>query len=112
MADGRKFSDDHAQKLQTNVIDRYDSVKKQLGKLQGTIDMIEAQWTGQGANAFKQKQHEINQHMAAIGHMLEDFLEGIHLNKSDKNKLEDELHATITKIEVDAGASTSALNLY
>jgi uncharacterized protein YukE len=112
MADGRKFDDSHAQKLQTNVIDRYDSIKKQLGQLQGTIDMIEVTWTGHGANAFKSKQHEINQHMAAIGRMLEDFLEGIHLNKSDKNKLEDELHATVSKIEIDAGAQTSALNLY
>ncbi len=34
MADGRKFHDDHAQKLQTNVIDRYESVKTSLGKLQ------------------------------------------------------------------------------
>jgi uncharacterized protein YukE len=112
MAEGRKFQDDHAQKLQNNVIDRYENVKKNLGRLQGTIDMIEAHWTGHGSNAFKSKQHEINQHMAAIGHMLEDFLEGIHLNKSDKTKLEDELHATIKKVEVDAGASTSALNLY
>lgn len=30
MADGRKFHDDHAQKLQTNVIDRYESVKTSL----------------------------------------------------------------------------------
>ncbi|OLZ66994.1 hypothetical protein AV521_26820 [Streptomyces sp. IMTB 2501] len=112
MADGRKFQDDHAQKLQTNIIERYDSVKKQLGRLQGTIDMIEAHWTGHGANAFNQKQHEINEHMAAIGRMLEDFLEGIRLNKKDKTALEDELHSTISKIEVDAGASTSALNLY
>ncbi|MER6071997.1 WXG100 family type VII secretion target [Streptomyces sp. NPDC001852] len=112
MADGRKFHDDHAHKLQTNVIDRYESVKKQLGKLQGTIDMIEVTWTGHGANAFKQKQHEINQHMAAIGRMLEDFLEGVRLNKADKTQLEDELHSTISKIEVDAGAATSALNLY
>jgi len=112
MADGRKFDDAHAQKLQTNVIDRYESVKTSLGKLQGTIDMIETHWTGHGSNAFKTKQHEINQHMAAIGRMLEDFLDGIDLNKKDKTKLEDELHSTINKIEVDAGASTSALNLY
>ncbi|UXY30293.1 WXG100 family type VII secretion target [Streptomyces sp. HUAS TT20] len=112
MADGRKFDDVHAQKLQTNVIDRYESIKNQLRQLQGTIDMIEANWTGHGANAFKTKQHEINTHMAGIGRMLEDFLEGVHLTKSDKNKLEDELHSTITKIEVDAGATTSALNYY
>ncbi|MFH8338033.1 WXG100 family type VII secretion target [Streptomyces sp. AM6-12] len=112
MADGRKFVDEHAKKLEQNVIDRYDSVTKCLGRLQGTIDMIETHWTGQGSNAFKTKQHEINEHMAAIGRMLEDFLQGINLNQKEKTKLEDELHSTINKIEVDAGASTSALNLY
>jgi WXG100 family type VII secretion target len=112
MADGRKFDDAHAQKLQTNVLDRYDSIKNQLRRLQGTIDMIEANWTGHGANAFKSKQHEINEHMAGIGRMLEDFLEGVHLTKSDKNKLEDELHSTISNVEVDLGAKTSALNYY
>jgi hypothetical protein len=44
--------------------------------------------------------------------MLDDFLNGIQLTKQDKNKLEDELHSTISSIEVDAGAKTSALNLY
>ncbi|MFG2378851.1 WXG100 family type VII secretion target [Streptomyces sp. NPDC048504] len=112
MADGRKLDDAHVQKLQTNVIDRYDNVKKHLQKLQGCIDMIEANWTGHGANAFKTKQHEINEHMAGIGRMLDDFLNGIHLTKQDKDKLEDELHSTISSIEVDAGAKTSALNLY
>ncbi|MEU7061240.1 WXG100 family type VII secretion target [Streptomyces sp. NPDC046197] len=112
MADGRKLEDEHVKKLQTNVIDRYDSVKKQLQKLQGCIDMIEANWQGHGANAFKSKQHEINEHMAGIGRMLDDFLQGVHLTKTDKDKLEQELHSTISGIEVDAGGKTSALNYY
>ncbi|MGV9994666.1 WXG100 family type VII secretion target [Streptomyces sp. NPDC003374] len=112
MADGRKFADDRVQKLQTNVIDRYESIRKQLAHLQGTIDMIESNWTGQGATAFNDKQHQINTEMAQIGRMLEEFLEKIHMTKSDKNALEDEIHAQITKINVDLGGSTSALNSY
>jgi uncharacterized protein YukE len=113
MAVDRKFSDDHAQVLQTAIIDRYDSVKNTLAQLQGTIDMIEKAWTGGGANAFNAKQTEINTHMAAIGRMLDGFLEGVKLNTRDKNILEDQIHADINKISVeDLGGKTSALNSY
>ncbi|MFV0133317.1 WXG100 family type VII secretion target [Streptomyces sp. HMX87] len=113
MADGRKLYEAQVQKLQTNVIDRYDSIRQSLARLQGTIDMIEKHWTGQGAVAFDKKQTEINGHMAAIGRMLDDFLEGIQMNKTDKRKLEDQIEADITKISVDdLGGKTSALNSY
>ena len=41
MADGRKLYEAQVQTLQTNVIDRYDSIRQSLARLQGTIDMIE-----------------------------------------------------------------------
>ncbi|MET9774878.1 WXG100 family type VII secretion target [Streptomyces sp. NPDC006367] len=113
MAEDRKFYDSQVQKLQTNVIDRYDSIRQSLARLQGTIDMIEKHWTGQGAMAFDKKQTEINNHMASIGRMLDEFLEGIQLNKADKQKLEDQIEADVTKISVeDLGGKTSALNSY
>ncbi|GHE76467.1 WXG100 family type VII secretion target [Streptomyces thermocarboxydus] len=113
MAEGRKFYEAQVQKLQTNVIDRYDSIRQSLAKLQGTIDMIEKNWTGQGAMAFDKKQTEINAHMAAIGRMLDEFLEGIDLNKKDKRNLESQIEADITKISVDdLGGKTSALSSY
>ncbi|GCB45597.1 WXG100 family type VII secretion target [Streptomyces sp. NL15-2K] len=113
MADGRKLDDGQVQKLQTNVIDRYDSIRQTLAQLQGTIDMIEKAWTGQGANAFNTKQTEINSHMAAIGRMLDDFLEGIQMTKTDKRNLEDQIESDIAKISVDdLGGKTSALNSY
>ncbi|MEU0656795.1 WXG100 family type VII secretion target [Streptomyces albogriseolus] len=113
MAEGRKFYEAQVQTLQTNVIDRYDSIRQSLAKLQGTIDMIEKHWTGQGAIAFDKKQTEINGHMAAIGRMLDDFLEGIDLNKKDKRNLESQIEADITKISVDdLGGKTSALSSY
>jgi uncharacterized protein YukE len=111
-ADGRKFDDARAQALQTTVLDRYDSIRKQLASLQGTIDMIEANWTGHGANAFKGKQTEINDNMAYIGRMLDGFLDKIHLTKKDKTALEDELHGDINSIQTDLGGKTSALNSY
>ncbi|GAA3295247.1 hypothetical protein GCM10020295_21930 [Streptomyces cinereospinus] len=109
----RKLNEGDVQRLQTEVIDRYDNIRQSLAKLQGTIDMIEKTWRGQGANAFNTKQTEINGHMVAIGKMLDDFLEGIHLNKTDKRNLEDQIEADLTKISVDdLGGRTSALNSY
>ncbi|MFE9095588.1 WXG100 family type VII secretion target [Streptomyces sp. NPDC007264] len=113
MADGRKLDEGQVQRLQTEVIDRYDSIRQSLAKLQGTIDMIERAWTGQGANAFNLKQSEINTHMVGIGKMLDDFLEGIHMTKTDKRNLEDQIQADMAKISVDdLGGKTSALNSY
>ncbi|MEU0580472.1 WXG100 family type VII secretion target [Streptomyces althioticus] len=113
MAEGRKLYEAQVQTLQTNVIDRYDSIRQSLARLQGTIDMIEKNWTGQGAIAFDKKQTEINGHMAAIGRMLDEFLEGIDLNKKDKRNLESQIEADITKISVDdLGGKTSALSSY
>ncbi|CAM5663880.1 WXG100 family type VII secretion target [Streptomyces aurantiogriseus] len=109
----RKLNESDVQKLQTEVIDRYDNIRQSLAKLQGTIDMIEKHWTGQGAMSFNTKQTEINGHMAGIGKMLDDFLEGIHMNKTDKRNLEDQIEADMTKIQVDdLGGKTSALNSY
>lgn len=109
----RKLNDGDVQKLQTEVIDRYDNIRQSLAKLQGTIDMIERAWTGQGANAFNTKQTEINGHMVSIGKMLDDFLEGIHMTKTDKRNLEDQITADMNKISVeDLGGKTSALNSY
>lgn len=109
----RKLNDGDVQKLQTEVIDRYDNIRQSLAKLQGTIDMIERAWTGQGANAFNAKQTEINGHMVGIGKMLDDFLEGIHMNKTDKRNLEAQIEADLKQIQVqDLGGKTSALNSY
>lgn len=113
MADGRKLYEAQVHKLQTNVIDRYDSIRQNLARLQGTIDMIEKHWTGQGAIAFDKKQTDINNHMAAIGRMLDDFIEGIQLNKKDKQNLESQIEADIASITVDdLGGRTSALSKY
>ncbi|MCL6738994.1 MULTISPECIES: WXG100 family type VII secretion target [Streptomyces] len=113
MTDGRKLNSESVWLLEKGIIDRYDDIKKLLGRLQGTIDMIEKNWTGQGAIAFDKKQTEINDHVVALGRMLEKVLEGVNLNRKDKDKLEDELHQQITRIDVqDLGGKTSALSSY
>ncbi|WP_406174079.1 WXG100 family type VII secretion target [Streptomyces sp. NBC_00996] len=113
MADGRKLDSGEVVRLEKGIVERYETIKGLLARLQGTIDMIENQWTGQGAGAFNQKQTEINGHVVALGRMLEKVLDGVNLNRKDKDKLEDELHSRIKQIDVqDLGGKTSALNSY
>ncbi|MEU6221389.1 WXG100 family type VII secretion target [Streptomyces sp. NPDC047022] len=81
---------------------KFESIKSQLSKLQGIIDSLEGNWKGIGANAFNNKQVEINEHMGAIGKMLMDFVENVQLTKKDKQELESEIHSTIGKIEVQS----------
>ncbi|MEW2297146.1 WXG100 family type VII secretion target [Streptomyces sp. NPDC006743] len=113
MADGRKLDSGEAIRLEQSIVHRYESIQGQLRRLQGTIDMIENNWTGQGAGAFNAKQTEINDHVVALGQMLEKVLDGVNINRKDKEKLEDELHGRIRQIDVqDLGGQTSALSSY
>ena len=113
MADGRKLDSGEVIRLEKSIIQRYESIKGQLARLQGTIDMIESNWTGQGAGAFNAKQTEINDHVVALGQMLEKVLDGVNLTRKDKEQLEQELHSRIHQIDVqDLGGSTSALSSY
>ncbi len=109
MADGRKLDDAHVQKLQTNVIDRYDNVKKHLQKLAGMrIDMIEANWTGFGANTFEADGAEINEHMAGIGRMLDDFPEWNPAHQAGQEQARGRTPLQVG-VEVDAGCEDVAL---
>ncbi len=111
MAEDRKLNDDQVQKLQTNIIDRYDSIKKQVVALQHNLDTLQANWRGVGAAGFDKKQREIMNHMEAIGRLLERFLDNIGLTRKDKDNLEEDIRATMHAIQVE-GAKASALNLY
>ncbi|WP_369232904.1 WXG100 family type VII secretion target [Streptomyces sp. R21] len=113
MADGRKLDSDGVVLLEKGIVHRYETIKSLLARLQGTIDMLENNWTGLGAGAFNKKQTEINEHVVKIGRMLEKVLEGVHLNRTDKEKLEDEIHAKINQIQVeDLGGKCSVFNSF
>ncbi|MFF6998053.1 WXG100 family type VII secretion target [Streptomyces sp. NPDC008313] len=113
MAGGRKLDSAEVFKLEQGIIERYETIKGLLGRLQGTIDMLENNWSGLGAGAFNKKQTEINEHVVKIGRMLEKVLDGVDLNRKDKDALEEELHQRIHQIDVqDLGGKNSALSSY
>ncbi|MET8577537.1 WXG100 family type VII secretion target [Streptomyces sp. NPDC005012] len=112
MSEGQLLRDSEVIALEKNIVDRFESIKGQMTRLQGTIDQLEGHWRGIGANAFNRKQVEINEHMRDIGQLLVKFLENINMTRKDKDNLEDEVRATIDSIDVQYGGKTSALNGY
>ncbi|WP_237283382.1 hypothetical protein [Streptomyces alfalfae] len=50
MTDGRKLNNEQVALLKKEIVGKYDSVQKQLKRLQGTLDMMEANWRGIGAH--------------------------------------------------------------
>lgn len=112
MADGRKLNDGDVKILQDEIVMKYESVQGVLKNLQGTLDTMEGNWRGIGANAFDKKQTEINMHMQAIGRILVDFLDGISNNRKDVDRLEDDIRATMNSIDVDYGGKHSAISSY
>lgn len=112
MADGQKLNNEQVALLKKEIVGKYDSVQKQLKRLQGTLDTMEGNWRGIGAHAFDRKQTEINEHMRAVGNILVDFLEGISGNEKLTDGLEDQVRATMDGIDVQYGGQHSAISSY
>ncbi|MFK4071829.1 WXG100 family type VII secretion target [Streptomyces sp. NPDC029674] len=112
MADGRKLNNEQVALLKKEIVGKYDSVQKQLKRLQGTLDTMETHWKGIGAHAFDGKQREINEQMRAIGVILVDFLDGISGNEKLTEGLEDQIRSTMSGIDVEYGAKHSAISSY
>lgn len=112
MADGQKLNNQQVALLKKEIVGKYDSVQKQLKRLQGTLDTMEGNWRGIGAHAFDKKQTEINEHMRAVGNILVDFLEGISNNEKLTDGLEDQVRSTMDGIDVQYGGKHSAISSY
>jgi uncharacterized protein YukE len=112
MADGQKLSDGEVIKLEKEMVQRYESIRGQLTRLQGTLDAMEASWRGVGARAFNEKQVEINERVKHIGGLLTWFLDNINETRNIKNKNEDAVRASMQNIDVQYGGTQSALNSY
>ncbi|WP_416975687.1 WXG100 family type VII secretion target [Streptomyces sp. 4F14] len=112
MVAGQKLNDQQVIALEKEMVDRYESIRGQLSRLQGTLDTMEANWRGIGANAFNKKQIEINEGVKNIGALLTWFLENINETRKLSGKTDDAVHASVQSIDVQYGASKSALSSY
>ncbi|MFE9851416.1 WXG100 family type VII secretion target [Streptomyces sp. NPDC005576] len=120
MAD-QKVTEHSLLQLENELSTRFDSVKGQLKTLQATIDSLEGAWKGIGANAFNEKQRQINDNMVSIGNRLQNFQEAIKAARTISGNTEDEVEAALRGIDVvpgytggDSGSSapTSSLSSF
>ncbi|WEH39366.1 WXG100 family type VII secretion target [Streptomyces sp. NBC_01218] len=102
MAD-QKVTEHSLVQLENELSTRFDSVRGQVKALQATIDGVEGAWKGVGANAFNQKQREINDHMASIGIRLQNFQEAIKAARTISGNTEDEVKAALQGVNVVSG---------
>lgn len=110
MSQRQKVSDKDIIILERELLDRFEGIKGQVKRLQGTIDTIEAHWKGIGAGAFNAKQTEINEHMVRIGNILAKYIEAMSTTRKIKDGTEDEVRAQVQSIDVNLGGSHSALS--
>lgn len=113
MSQGQRLSDAQLIKLEQDLVIKFDSIKGQLHRLQGTIDSLEGNgWKGIGAGAFNKKQGEINDSMVNIGRILAKFIDAMGSTRKIKDGTEDEVRAAVQSIDVQGGQPRSSLNNY
>jgi WXG100 family type VII secretion target len=112
MAQGQRLSDQQVIKLEQDIFTKFESIKGQLHRLNGTIDSLEGQWEGIAARKFNEKQREINTSMVRIGNALVKFLEAMSATRKIKDGTEDELQAAVNSIDVYDGAPKSNITSY
>ncbi|MEV5429538.1 WXG100 family type VII secretion target [Streptomyces sp. NPDC052701] len=106
MAGNQKLEDAAVIKLQKQMYEKYENIRKRVHRLQGVIDGLEGQWHGIGRAAFDTKQYEINTSMQNIGNILGDVIEAMTTARNIKDTKEDEVRAAVNKINVNDGAPT------
>ncbi|GAA0929845.1 WXG100 family type VII secretion target [Streptomyces thermoalcalitolerans] len=106
MTDRQRLEDQAVTKLQKDMYEKYESIRKRVHGLQQIIDGLENQWEGVGRNAFDKKQYEINESLKRIGGILGDVIEAMTKTRDIKDSKEDEVRAAVNKIDVRHGAPT------
>ncbi|MGQ4422115.1 WXG100 family type VII secretion target [Streptomyces violaceoruber] len=106
MAVDQKLEDSAVVKLQKDMYEKFESIRKRVHNLQGVIDGLEGQWQGIGRAAFDKKQYEINTSLQNMGRILADVVDAMTATRNIKDSKEDEVLAAVNKINVNDGAPT------
>ncbi|MEV5340587.1 WXG100 family type VII secretion target [Streptomyces sp. NPDC052676] len=105
MAMDQKLEDAAVIKLQKQMYEKYENIRKRVHNLQGVIDSLEGgNWDGIGRTEFDKKQYEINQSLQRIGNILGDVMEAMTMTRNIKDSKEDEVRAAVNRIDVQHGA--------
>jgi uncharacterized protein YukE len=102
----QKLEDAAVVKLQKQMFEKYEGIRKRVHNLQGVIDGLEGQWQGIGRAEFDRKQYEINESLAKIGNILGEVMEAMTTTRNIKDSKEDEVRAAVNRINLQDGAPT------
>ncbi|MZD03535.1 hypothetical protein GTW43_00335 [Streptomyces sp. SID5785] len=102
----QKLEDQKVASLEKRMSEKYDGIRKRVHNLQGVIDSLEGNWQGIGRAAFDKKQYEINESLQAIGRILADVIDSMNKTRNIKDNTEDDVRASVNKIDVKDGASS------
>ncbi|MBV7698099.1 WXG100 family type VII secretion target [Streptomyces sp. TRM70350] len=107
MSMDQKLEDAAVVRLQKQMYEKYENIRKRVHKLQGVIDSLEGgQWQGIGRAEFDRKQAEINQSLIKIGNILGEVMEAMTTARNIKDSKEDEVRAAVSRINIQDGAPT------
>jgi uncharacterized protein YukE len=104
MAD-QKLEDAAVIKLQKQMYEKYENIRKRVHNLQGVIDSLEGgNWDGIGRSEFDRKQYAINESLQRIGNILAEVMDAMTKTRNIKDSKEDEVRAAVNRIDVQDGA--------
>ncbi|MEU9335424.1 hypothetical protein AB0D49_19970 [Streptomyces sp. NPDC048290] len=106
MATDQKLEDAAVVQLQKQMFEKYEGIRTRVSRLQGVIDGLEGQWQGIGRAEFDRKQYEINESLKGIGGILAEVMEAMTSARNIKDSKEDEVRASVNRINVNEGAPT------
>ncbi|WP_415951362.1 hypothetical protein [Streptomyces sp. KLOTTS4A1] len=112
MAGGRKLSDKRLKELEHEIILEHGNLNKAVRRLHQMLDTMQGQWMGAAAAKFDGKQREINLRINSINGTLNKYLDAAQMMRKDKDNLEIDLDAQLSKVDPEMGATKSAFNSY
>jgi WXG100 family type VII secretion target len=101
----QRLSDSELARIETQLGEKFESIKGQLSQLQANIDGLEGKWRGIGAGAFNAKQIQVNDEMRRMGTMLTHFQEAIKATRTMTGNTDDEAAAAMRGVDVGAPGS-------
>ncbi|GAB2821437.1 WXG100 family type VII secretion target [Streptomyces sp. NPDC054796] len=93
--------------LEDRLEQKFDSITKQVKRLNESIDNLEGQWKGIGAGEFNRKQREVNEDITSLRNMLNGFKNSIHDTRTLSGNTEDEVRRRMQGISVEGGLASS-----
>ncbi|MEU6114973.1 WXG100 family type VII secretion target [Streptomyces sp. NPDC047117] len=100
---GQKLSDAELAKLEQQLNEKAESIRKHVHKLNRALDSVEGRWKGIGAAGFNATQTDLNQKLAAMGKQLARYVEAIEAHRKGSGNTDLDVERAMKGQNVVAG---------